>query len=50
MIQSIARQCTEWSPCPLIALLDVILRIEGESAVQNQKLVDKIEKFDRNIF
>jgi len=50
MLQSIARQCTDWSPCPLLALSDVILRIEGENEVQNQKLIKWIEAFDRNIF
>jgi len=50
MLESVARQCTNWSPCPLLALSNLIIRIDGENAVQNQKLVEKIETIDESIF
>jgi len=48
-LQSIARQCTRYNPCPLLAQLKVIIRIDGKNDVQNKKLVEPIEKLDENI-
>jgi len=50
LLKSISRQCTGWSPCPLLAQLNMILRIEGRSSEQNGKLIEKLEKLDKNIF
>jgi len=48
-LQSIARQCTSDTPCPLLAQSKVILRIDGKNHLQNKKLIDHIENLDTNI-
>lgn len=47
--RSINRQCTPKSPCPLVAQVKIIVRIDGEIQSQKEKLVSGLEKLDKNI-